>query len=189
MERAIFCLAKNADHADRIVKGLLEVGFNNEDISVLLSDKEGKLQGNLKNREERTQKKGTLAHEKHTKAPEGGVTGATAGGIIGGSIGLLAGVGSLAIPGLGILIAAGPLLGALSGSAVGGALGLLIGTLVGMGIPEYEAKKYESQLKSGGVLICLHVKDGREADLAKETLKNLGAKDISTSIEKAGKAY
>ena len=97
-----------------------------------------------------------FAHEKQTKAPEGTTTGVAAGGMIGGTLGLLAGIGALAIPGVGPFIAAGPIMGALAGLGVGGAVGGLVGALVGMGIPEYEAKRYEGRVKEGGVLLSVH---------------------------------
>ncbi len=191
MKKAVFGLAKSQEQADRLVKSLQDAGFKNNEISVLFSSEDAK---NLAqsdefkdfNKSEKREKKGTLAHEKHTKAPEGAATGAATGGVIGGAIGLLAGVGTLAVPGLGLFVAAGPIVAALSGSAVGGALGLLIGSFVGLGIPEYEAKKFESGLKSGGVLLCVHANDDEYADLAKDVLERGGAKDVATSREKAG---
>jgi hypothetical protein len=124
-----------------------------------------------------------FAHEKNTKAPEGTATGVTAGGAIGGTLGLLAGIGALAIPGVGPLIAAGPIMGALAGVGVGGAVGGLIGALVGMGIPEYEAKRYEGRIKDGGVLLSAHCDTSEEIDRAKEILKATGAQDISSAGE------
>jgi len=207
--KSVFGLANNEDHAQRIVNALLNSGIDNEEISILLADKKNKIikgetirtetyngqssTDDFSNRpsktstsQGRTNKGGTLGHEKHTKAPEGATTGAISGGIIGGSIGLLAGIGALAIPGLGAFIAAGPLLAALSGTAVGGSLGLFIGALVGLGIPEYEAKKYEKSLKQGNVLICVHVESSKRIDAVKNLLKQEGAHDIATSTEKAG---
>lgn len=134
-------------------------------------------------------KKGKMTTEVHTKAPEGGVTGAATGGVLGGSLGLLAGIGALAIPGLGPFIAAGPIMAALGGSAVGGSLGLLIGALVGYGIPEFEAKKYEAGLKAGNILISVHTESGEEVDRAKDIMKKAGAKDITSSSEKAKSSY
>ncbi len=131
-------------------------------------------------------KHGGLSTEAHTKAPEGGVTGATAGGIFGGTLGLLAGLGSLAIPGLGPFIAAGPIMAALSGSAIGGGLGLLLGTLIGYGIPEYEAKRYGEGLKAGKILISVLAKNESEIPKIKETLQHHGITDISYSEEKTG---
>ena len=130
-------------------------------------------------------KNGTLTTEKHSKAPEGGVTGAATGGILGGSLGLLAGMGALAIPGLGAFVAAGPIMAALSGSAVGGGAGLLIGALIGAGIPEYEAKKYEAGLKEGNILISVHTDNDDHVKRASEIMKKEGAKDISSISEKA----
>jgi hypothetical protein len=144
------------------------LGFTNNDISVLLPD---------------AQSSKDFAHEKDTKAPEGATVGVSAGGAVGGALGLLAGIGALAIPGVGPLIAAGPIMGALAGLGVGGAVGGLIGALVGMGIPEYEAKRYEGRVKSGGVLLSVHCDTSDEISRAKELLKETGAEDIASSGE------
>jgi hypothetical protein len=165
---AVFGIYRNADQAERVVERLREERFSNDDISVLLQDNEGSKD---------------FAHEKNTKAPEGTTTGVTAGGVIGGTLGLLAGIGALAIPGVGPFIAAGPIMGALAGLGVGGAVGGLIGALVGMGIPEYEAKRYEGHIKAGGVLLSVHCDTSEEITRAKDLLKHTGAKDISSSGE------
>jgi hypothetical protein len=130
-------------------------------------------------------KQGTrdFAHEKNTKAPEGATAGGVAGLGVGGALGLLAGVGALAIPGMGPFVAAGPIMAALSGAAVGGAAGGIIGGLVGLGIPEYEAKQYEGKVRAGNILISVHTEDGKSRSQAKEILEQAGAKDISTSGE------
>jgi len=165
---AVFGIYHNRDQAERSVDRLLAAGFSNDDISVLLPDNQGSKD---------------FAHEKNTKAPEGTATGVTTGGAIGGTLGLLAGIGMLAIPGLGPFIAAGPIMGALAGLGVGGAVGGLIGALVGMGIPEYEAKRYEGRIKEGGVLLSVHCDTSDEITRAKELLKETGAQDISSSGE------
>jgi hypothetical protein len=126
-----------------------------------------------------------FAHEKNTKAPEGTTAGVTTGGVIGGTLGLLAGIGALAIPGLGPFIAAGPIMAGLAGLGVGGAVGGLVGALIGMGIPEYEAKRYEGRVKDGGVLLSVHCDTSDEIARAKELLKQTGAEDISSAGEKA----
>jgi hypothetical protein len=126
-----------------------------------------------------------FAAEKNTKAPEGAATGVGIGGTAGGTLGLLAGIGALAIPGVGPLIAAGPIMGALAGLGVGGAVGGLLGALVGMGIPEYEAKRYEGRVKDGGILISVHCDSSEEISRAKEVLKATGADDVASSGEKA----
>src|ERR1700694_4793078 len=131
---AVFGIYRNRSHAEQGVDALLDAGFRSEDISVLLPENVGTKD---------------FAHEKHTKAPEGMATGAGTGAVIGGTLGLLAGVGALAIPGLGPFIAAGPIMGALAGIGSGGVVGGLVGALVGMGIPEYEAKRYEGMVKQG----------------------------------------
>src|SRR5205085_10745176 len=132
MSKAVFCIAKNLVQAEAIVDGLKNAGFSNNDISVLFPDKRGTRD---------------FAHEHHTKAPEGATTGAGAGGVIGGALGWLAGIGALAIPGLGPFIAAGPIMAALSGAAVGAAAGGIAGALIGMAMPEYEAKRYDATVK------------------------------------------
>jgi hypothetical protein len=124
-----------------------------------------------------------LGTEKHTKAPEGTATGAAAGGALGGTLGLLAGIGALAIPGLGPFIAAGPIVGALAGLGAGGALGGFVGALVGMGIPEYEAKRYEGRVKEGGVLLSVHAGTSDRVRIAKDILERTGAEDITSSWE------
>jgi hypothetical protein len=197
MKKAVFGLAATDETARRIVDHLLSSGFSNEDISLLYPDRnKSKIRtnerGDAEYREfptERNIKGGNLTTEKHSKAPEGGVAGAATGGILGGSLGLLAGIGALAIPGLGPFIAAGPIVAALSGSAVGGSLGLLIGTLIGAGIPEYEAKKYELGLKEGNILISVHADNGEEIKRANDIMKKEGAKDISSTREKTKSSY
>jgi hypothetical protein len=104
---------------------------------------------------------------------------------VGGTLGLLAGIGALAIPGVGPLIAAGPIMGALAGLGVGGAVGGLVGALVGMGIPEYEAKRYEGRIKEGGILLSVHCNTSEEVSRAKEILKQTGAEDIASAGEKS----
>jgi hypothetical protein len=169
-EKAVLCIAKSEAQADRIVGDLRVAGFSDGDISVLLPDKKGTRD---------------FAHEKGTKMPEGAATGAATGGAIGGTIGLLAGIGALAIPGLGPFIAAGPIMAALSGAAAGAAAGGLTGALVGLGIPEYEAKQYESRVKGGNLLISVHTDDSGERSRAKEIFKRHQAEDIATAGEKS----
>lgn len=165
---AVFGIYRSDVQAEQAVDRLRAAGFANDDISVLLQD-------NRSTRE--------FAHEKKTKAPEGTTTGATTGGIIGGTLGLLAGIGALAIPGVGPFIAAGPIMGALAGVGAGGAVGGLIGALVGMGIPEFEAKRYEGHLKEGGVLLSVHCNTSDEIKRAKNMLKQTGAQDIASTGE------
>jgi hypothetical protein len=167
---AVFGIYKNIAEAERAVDSIVASGFSNNDISVLLPD---------------VQSSKEFAHEKNTKAPEGTTTGAAAGGVLGGTLGLLAGIGALAIPGLGPFIAAGPIMAGLAGIGVGGTVGGLIGALVGMGLPEYEAKRYEGRVKNGGVLLSVHCDTSDEISRAKEVLKSTNAEDISSSGEKS----
>lgn len=150
------------------VDALKNGGFRNTDISVLFPDNVGSKD---------------FAHEKNTKAPEGAVTGAGTGAVVGGALGWLAGIGALAIPGLGPFIAAGPIVAALAGVGVGGAVGGLTGALIGMGIPEYEAKRYEGRIKDGGILLSVHSDDSKWTKKAEDILKNTGAQDISSTGE------
>src|ERR1700710_1941396 len=159
---AVFGIYPGASQAENAVDRLIAAGFMSDDISVLLPD-------NNSSKE--------FAHEKNTKEPEGTATGVTAGGVVGGTLGLLAGIGALAIPGVGPLIAAGPIMGALAGLGVGAATGGIIGALVGMGIPEYEAKRYEGRLKEGGILLSVHCDDSEWVSKAKDILKQVGAED------------
>jgi hypothetical protein len=165
---AVFGIYATPATAEAAVDHLIAKGFSNAAISVLLPD------------DETTR---AFAHEKHTKAPEGTATGVTAGGVIGGTLGLLAGIGALAIPGVGPLIAAGPIMGALAGLGVGGAVGGIVGALVGMGIPEFEAKRYEGAVKGGGTLLSVHCDTSDQIDAAKHALKETGARDISSTGE------
>src|SRR6202044_2115187 len=124
-----------------------------------------------------------FAVEKNTKAPEGTAAGATTGAVVGGALGWLAGIGALAIPGVGPLIAAGPIVAALTGVGVGGAIGGITGALIGMGIPEYEAKRYEGRIKDGGILLSVHCDDSNWTKRAKEILERTGATDIASTGE------
>jgi len=167
-KKAVFCITKTDQQACQIVDELKMAGFSNTDISVLFPDKQGTRD---------------FAHEKNTKAPEGAATGAGTGGILGGTLGWLAGIGALAIPGVGPFIAAGPIMAALSGAAVGAAAGGLVGALVGMGIPEYEAKRYEGKVKEGNILISVHSENSDETKRAKDIFERVGAEDISSTGE------
>src|SRR6202521_3070830 len=171
---AVFGIYPNANQAEHTVDRLIAPGFASDDISVLLPDNKSS-----KN----------FAHEKNTKAPEGTTTGVTAGGAIGGTLGLLAGIGALAIPGLGPFIAAGPIMGALAGLGVGAAAGGLIGALVGMGIPEFGAKRYDGRVKDSGIVVSVHCDDSEWVARAKEILKRSGAEDISSAGEKAASTH
>lgn len=170
---AVFGIYASAPQAERAVDTLIAGGFSSGAISVLLPDT-------------RTTKE--FAHVKDTKAPEGTTVGATTGGLLGGTLGVLAGVGALAIPGIGPFIAAGPIMAGLAGLGVGGAVGGLLGALVGMGIPEYEAKRYEGRVKNGGTLLSVHCDTADQIKLAKQMLKTTGAEDIASSGEAAAES-
>ncbi len=168
MSKAVFCTVKSDAQAVLLVDRLKDAGFSRNDISVLMQDPTGTRE---------------FAVDNETKAPEGAATGAAAGAVAGGGLGWLAGIGALAIPGLGPLIAAGPIMAALTGAAVGGTLGGITGALVGLGIPEYEAKRYEGKLKGGRTLVSVHSENSDQTDRAKEIFESVNAEDIATSAE------
>jgi len=165
---SVFGLFDDDDKVGLAVEALKAGGFRSSDISALLPDRS-------------TTK--TFAYEKHTKAPEGAAAGATAGAVTGGAIGLLLGIGAIAIPGLGAFLAAGPIMAALAGAGAGGAVGTLTGALIGMGIPEYEAKRYESFINAGGALMSVHCDDAEWARRARSILDGFGAHDIDEAKE------
>jgi len=168
MKKSVMCIVQNQTQANSIVSNLQNAGFSSNDISVLFPDRQGSKD---------------FAHEHNTKAPEGAVAGVGVGGALGGTIGLLAGIGALAIPGLGPFIAAGPLLAAFSGAAAGATVGGITGALIGLGIPEIEAKRYEGKIKSGNILISVHTAKSDEQKRAEEIFKTAHADDICSSSE------
>lgn len=166
--RSVFGIYLTRSNVESAVNALKDVGFLNSNISILLPE-------NIQS--------GELTTEQSTKAPEGAAVGAGSGAAVGGAMGWLAGVGALAIPGIGPVIAAGPLVAALAGIGIGGALGGFAGSLVGVGIPEYEAKRYEGRLLKGGILVAVHCETSQDADRAKEVFQASGAQDIASSRE------
>jgi len=165
---AVFGIYPSYANVESGVDGLRAAGFSNRDISVLFPESAGTRD---------------FAHEKETKAPEGASAGAGTGIVLGGGLGWLVGIGALAIPGLGPLIAAGPIVAALAGAGVGGTVGVVAGALVGMGIPEYEAKRYEGRVKDGGILLSVHSDSSDSTKRAKLILEATGAQDISSTSE------
>jgi len=165
---AVYGIYRDRAHAEDTVDALIDNGFRSEDISVLMPENVGTKD---------------FAAEKNTKAPEGATTGAGTGAVVGGTLGLLAGIGALAIPGLGPFIAAGPIMGALAGVGTGGVVGGIIGALVGMGIPEYEAKRYEGMIKEGKILLSVHCDNSDWVKRAKDILERTGGEDISSAGE------
>jgi hypothetical protein len=168
---AVFGIYSTYRMVENAVDELREGGFRNTDISVLFPQNVGTKD---------------FAHEKGTKAPEGATTGASTGAVVGGTLGWLAGIGALAIPGLGPFMAAGPLMAALAGVGVGGAVGGVTGALIGMGIPEYEAKRYEGRVKKGGILLSVHSDNSNWTHKAKDILERTGAEDIASAGESRG---
>ncbi len=167
---AAFGIYRNLAELERGVDQLRTANFRNEDISVLFPENQGSKD---------------FAHEKHTKAPEGATTGATTGALLGGALGWLVGIGALAIPGIGPFIAAGPIVAALAGAGAVGAVGGLTGALIGAGIPEYEAKRYEGRIKDGGILVSVHCDSSEWTKRAKDILERTGAQDVASTGEAA----
>lgn len=165
---SVYAVFKNRAEVERVVCALRDRGFRSDDVSVLLADK-------ASSRE--------FAHEAGTKVPEGAATGGTAGMALGGALGWLAGLGAIAIPGVGPFIAAGPAMGLLAGAGTGGAIGALTGALIGLGIPEYEAKRYEGRLKDGGILVSVHCDDRDWVNRAEEIMKQCDGQDVSSRSE------
>jgi hypothetical protein len=166
---AVFGIYSTRTAVENAADSLVKAGFPVSDISVLLPESLGGPKD--------------MGTEKATKAPEGTAAGVTTGGVIGGALGVLAGVGLLAIPGLGPFIAAGPIMAGLAGLGVGGAVGGFTGALIGMGIPEFEAKRYEGRLQKGGILLSVHCDTSDEIKRAKEVLKQTNAEDVSSTGE------
>jgi hypothetical protein len=171
-KKSVFCIVKSSEQASQVVGYLRDEGFSQNDISAIFPDTAGTRD---------------FAHEKGTKSPEGAVAGVGGGAVLGGALGWLAGVGALAIPGIGPILAAGPIAAALSGAAVGGAVGGITGALVGLGIPEYEAKRYEGKVKEGGILLSVHTENSDEVKRAKDLFERVGAEDISSTGESSAK--
>jgi hypothetical protein len=165
---AVFGIYSSREAAERAADAIVNAGFSSSDISVLLPENMGKR---------------AIGTEKATKAPEGATAGGTTGAVLGGTLGLLAGIGALAIPGVGPLIAAGPIMATLAGLGVGGAIGGVTGALVGMGIPEYEAKRYEGRIQKGGILLSVHCASSDEVKRAKQIMEGTNAEDISSTSE------
>jgi len=165
---AVFGIYPSRANAEDAVDALRIAGFRNTDISVLFPENEGTKD---------------FALEKSTKSPEGTTAGASAGAVIGGTLGWLAGIGVLAIPGIGPLLAAGPIVAALAGMGVGGTVGGLAGALIGMGIPEYEAKRYEGRIRKGGILLSVHCDSSEWVKKAEAILERTGAEDIASAGE------
>jgi hypothetical protein len=165
---AVFGIYPTREMASDAVDALRSAHFRNTDISALLPANQGTKD---------------FAHEKNTKAPEGAIAGAASGAVVVGALGWLAGIGALAIPGIGPFIAAGPIMGALAGAGTGAIAGGIVGVLIGLGLPEYEAKRYEGRIRKGGILLSVHCDDSEWVSRAKDILKSTGAEDVASSGE------
>jgi len=165
---AVYGIYPNRLMVEKAVGALKDAGFRHTDISVLFPAGDETKE---------------FAVEKETKAPEGAATGAGTGAVVGGALGWLVGIGTLAIPGLGPFIAAGPIMAALAGAGAGGLVGGIAGALIGMGIPEYEANRYEGRIKEGGILLSVHADDSDWKNKGKDILERTGAEDIGSKGE------
>jgi hypothetical protein len=165
---AVFGIFSNKLQVDEAMDTLRLDGFRPADIAVLYPENSGSKD---------------FAHDKATKAPEGAVTGIGVGALTGGALGWLAGIGAFAIPELAPLAAAGPIVGAMAGAGALGTLGGLAGALVGLGLPEYEAKRYEGRLKDAGILLSVHCDNPYWVKRARTVLKSAGANGISATAE------
>lgn len=166
--KAVFGIYPNLVDLQAAVKRLQVDGFRNTDVSVLLPENDGNKDLGITN-----------SH----KAPEGATAGGGAGAVVGGTLGWLAGIGALAVPGIGPLLAAGPIVAALAGVGAGGALGAVTGGLIGFGVPEYEAKRFEGRIRSGGILLSVHTDDDHWQKTAERILKETGANDVHAVSE------
>ena len=171
MATSVFAIYNNREEIERTVDALRANGFRATDVSVLWPENVGTKD---------------LAHERHTKAPEGAAAGASTGALIGGTLGWLAGIGALAIPGVGPFIAAGPIIAALAGAGAGGAVAGITGALIGYGVPEYEAKRYEGRVRKGGLLLSVHADNREWAKKAHDLLVQTGGQDVSSADEPKG---
>ena len=169
-DAAAFGIVPNVANAEAAINGLTMAGFSNQALSVLLSDKD----------EARV-----FATENPADSLEEATAGAGVGGLVGGALGLLAGIGALALPGVGPFIAAGPMMASLVGFGAGGAVGGFVGALLGMGIPEFEAKLYDLRVKDGGILVAVHCESSERISKARDVLKAVGAEDIATCLEES----
>lgn len=167
-KKSVFGIYKSKKEVESGVDALKAADFESGDISVLMPE-----MGDTQ----------SFAHKKDTKAPEGTTAGVVSGAAVGSGLGWLAGIGALAIPGVGPFIAAGPIMAALAGASIGGAVGGITGALIGLGIPEYEAKRFAGLVKDGGILMSVHVQDSDRLKEAKEILKRTGAQDIASSTD------
>jgi hypothetical protein len=194
---SVFGIYSTRDGVERATDALLQSSFTASDISVLLPESLGNppqrpstsvnVSAMKDGKVVKETGPGEIGTVKNTKAPEGATTGAVSGATVGGVLGLLAGIGALAIPGVGPLIAAGPIMGALAGMGVGGAVGGLTGALIGFGIPEFEAKKYEGRLQKGGILFSVHCDTSEQVKRAKEIIERTGGEDVSSTGETSAK--
>jgi hypothetical protein len=167
VKRAEFGLAKSEDQAGSIVNQLKGAGFPENDISVLLPDTTG-------NRR--------FAHVERNKALEWAAVGDGIGIVLGGALGCLMGLGILAIPGVGPLVAAGPIIAALVGAGVGAIAGGIIGSFMGVRTPKFEAIQYKDEMDGGNILISVLTGGATERDRVKAIFNNAGSVTAAEAV-------
>jgi hypothetical protein len=166
--QSVFGIYLTRKDAEEAVSALKAANFSSAEVSVLLPQ-------DVENQ--------NLPTQRATKAPTGATAGAGSGAVVGGTLGWLAGMGALVIPGIGPFLAAGPLVATLIGAGVGGAIGGATGGLIGLGIPEREAKLYEGRLLKGAILVAVQCESSEQLAQAKSVLAETGAEDISVTGE------
>jgi uncharacterized membrane protein len=164
MPRIIYCTPDGEAKAEQVINQLKDAGFSSKDISVILPDPTGNM---------------FLAYEFNHKSKEGTATGATTGAVAGGILGWLAGVGTLALPGIGPLVMAGPIMAAMAGVAAGGAVGGLSGALIGLGLKEDDVNRYVGRIKEGRVMISVHTDDPEQEEKARAIFDAAGVEEGS----------
>jgi hypothetical protein len=166
--KSVFGIYLTRGDVECAVTAFKDEGFLNSDISILQPEGKGSQD---------------LVADKSTMAPEGVAVGAGSGAALGGALGWLIGVGALVLPGIGPVIAAGPLVALLAGIGVGGALGGFVGSLIGVGISESDAQKYEQKIVKGGTLVAVHCESAVDVHHAKRIMETSGAHDVAATGE------
>jgi len=174
---------KTNDQAERLIAILRRAGFSDNDISVIAPGSELKHDPKIALDHEPGEDPADEKPRDGSEKLKGLTVGAVSGGLILGTIGGLIGLASLAVPGLGLIVVAGPIAAALTDAAAGGAVGLIAGALMGMRIPEHQAKQYEENVREGNTLISVHTRNAEEFEWAMKLLARGGAEDVHEVVE------
>jgi hypothetical protein len=168
MEKVVIGVVDNAVQAQTAVERLQAMGFSPRGISVLFPDQRGSHD---------------FGFEHHTKAPEGALVGVLVGWLLGGAIGVALAVGLFAIPGLEVLRSSSPLLTSLAVAAAVALPIAAIGAIIGMSVPEIEAKHYAGKTRKGSILVAAHTDNREEVRRAREVLRSVSASDVAATTE------